>query len=223
LAMRLRSQIPARGESFAAVTEVALVLGPRVPGALESLRNATRSRHASLGASPAMRRLFEATYSLGEYRTHLGRLLGIVEPLERAVVRAAEAGDPLLSLRRTDALREDLRRMGVSAHDVEGLERCRSVPAISPAGLRGYGYVALGSMLGGKIIVKRLRTVLGGKASFRFYGDENGRGEARWASFCTGLEADATADVPAICSTAVAIFDAYGAWLAEPFARDGNR
>lgn len=197
------------------------MLEPRVPGALESLRSATRSRHASLGASAPMRRLFEATYSAGEYRAHLGRLLGIFEPLERAVARVADAGDPLLTLGRSRALRADLRSMGVSAREVDGFERCSTAPAITAAGLRGYGYVVLGSMLGAKIIVERLRAVLGG-LSFRFYGDDLGLGEARWASFCAGLEQDAAADVPAICSTAVAIFDAYAAWLAEPLAAAGT-
>jgi len=59
--------------------------GPVAPGVIGALRDATRSRHANLGASPAMSRLFDPGYTVPEYRAHLGRLLGLFEPLERAV------------------------------------------------------------------------------------------------------------------------------------------
>jgi hypothetical protein len=58
-----------------------------------------------------------------------------------------------------------------------------------------------------------LRAVLGTDASFQFYGDGNGRPETLWASFCSDLEKSGKGDVHAICGTAVAIFDAYAAWL----------
>jgi heme oxygenase len=162
-----------------------------------------------------MRRLFDPAYTVREYRIHLARLLGLFEPLERAVARAAGPGHPFLSLARASALREDLRIMGASPSEVDAIERCRVLQPLSAAGLPGYAYVALGSMLGGKIIVERLRGVLGPEASYHFYGDGAGRSEARWASFCSDLERSGKDDVAAICATAVWIFDAYGAWLAS--------
>ncbi len=139
-----------------------------IPRVIEALRDATRPRHAQLGASPAMSRLFDTAYTIPEYQSHLGRLLGIFEPLECAVCCAADPGNPVRALARSSALREDLTLMGATTSDIDALERCRSLPRIEPAGLYGYAYVILGSMMGGKIIVKRLQTILGPTAAFIF-------------------------------------------------------
>jgi heme oxygenase len=189
---------------------------------IAALRDATRSRHAQLGASPAMLRLFDAAYTIPEYRSHLGRLLGLFEPLGRAIARAAHPADPIRTLDRSGALREDLAIMGATVGEIDALERCRWLPPIEPAGLYGYAYVILGSMMGGKIIVRRLRHILGPVASFRFYGDGNARSEALWASFCSDLEEHGKDDIDAICGTAVAIFDAYSTWLSEPLGEAGK-
>ena len=199
---------------------------PLEPGAsdiIEALRGATRSRHAMVASLPAMLRLFAADYGISEYRTHLGRLLGIFEPLECAVAKAAVPEDLACGLHRSRDLREDLLVMGATEIDLAALERCPRPPPIPTAGLGGYTYVVLGSMLGGRIIVKQLRTVLGPAASFRFYGGGNIRYELSWASFCSDLEKNRRNDVAAICATAVGIFDAYAAWLSEPLLRDGSR
>jgi heme oxygenase len=197
------------------------VLEFKSQGVLESLRGATRSRHASLSASPAMVRLFDSAYTVSEYRSHLGRLLGFFDPLERAIGKVIDFTDPVHSVQRSLALREDLLLMGMNAKDIEALKRCRELPHISPAGVPGYSYVVLGSMLGGKIIVKRLSAVLGSGASFRFFGEGNDRFEALWASFCADLEDNRKHDVQAICDTAVEIFDAYAAWLSDPLPQPG--
>jgi heme oxygenase len=182
----------------------------------------TRSRHAQLGSSPALSRLFDAEYTILEYRAHLGRLLGFFEPLENAVACAAEPADPVRALARSSALRDDLSIMGATTHEIDSLERCCWLTPIEPDGIYGYAYVILGSMMGGKIIVKRLRAILGPTASFHFYGDGNGRSEALWASFCADLERRGNENVEAICATAVRIFDAYSAWLSEPYLRASN-
>jgi heme oxygenase len=170
-----------------------------------------------------MSRLFDAAYTIREYQSHLGRLLGLFEPLESAVACAANAVHPLRGFGRTIALREDLTIMGATATDIDALERCHWLPSIEPAGLYGYAYVILGSMMGGKIIVKRLRTILGPAASFHFYGDGNGRSESLWTSFCSDLEKNGKDDKEAICATAVGIFDAYASWLSEPLLQKSNR
>jgi heme oxygenase len=189
---------------------------------IEALRDATRSRHAQLGASPAMLRLFAVDFTIPEYQAHLGRLLGLFEPLECAVACAAGGADSIRALGRSHALREDLRIMGATASDIDELERCNWLPTIVPAGLLGYSYVVLGSMKGGKIIVKRLRSTLGPAASFHFYSDGDGTSDALWASFCSELEAHGRENVEAICSTAVAIFETYAAWLSGPIRQHGN-
>ena len=77
-------------------------------------------------------------------------------------------------------------------------------------------------MKGGKIIVKRLRSILGPAASFHFYGDGNEGSDSLWASFCSKLEAQGRENVEAICATAVAIFDAYAVWLSGQIGQPSN-
>jgi heme oxygenase len=162
-----------------------------------------------------MSRLFASDYTISEYRAHLGRLLGFFEPLEIAASHQDNAPSQL-AIQRSGDLREDLRITGATVRDIEALERCQALPAISRAGLRGCTYVILGSTLGAKVIVKQLRAALGPDASFRFYGDEDGRYQAAWASFRVDLEENGKDDVEAICATAVGVFDAYAAWFSEP-------
>jgi heme oxygenase len=221
---------------------------PGVARAIETLRSATRSRHAKLASCPAMARLFDPDYSVSEYRIHLGRLLGLFDPLEGVATAAAKPSRPVCALRNTRKtergaaqcltdlavraapfallrrsldLREDLQHMGVTAGEIGKIERCRHLPPITTAGLHGYTYVMLGSMLGGKIIAKRLRAVLGPGVSLQFYGNEKTPYEALWASFCQDLEETGRNDLAIICDTAVALFDLYDRWLREPLSKTG--
>jgi heme oxygenase (biliverdin-IX-beta and delta-forming) len=189
---------------------------PGVPSVIGALRDATRSRHESLASSPGMSRLFACDYTISEYRAHLARLLGFFEPLENTASHGANAETSPSVVRRSTDLREDLRVMGASAHDIAAIERCQRLPTFAPGGLHGYTYVVLGSTLGAKNIVKRLRAVLGPSASFRFYGDEDGLYLAAWSAFRSELEGGGENDVEPICATAVGIFDAYAAWFAAP-------
>lgn len=189
---------------------------PGAPNVIEALRDATRSRHKSLASSPGMCRLFECDYTIAEYRAHLERLLGFFEPLEIAASDKADAEGFASVVRRSTDLREDLRSMGASAHDIDAIDRCQRLPTFAPGGLCGYTYVVLGSTLGAKVIVEQLRAVLGQTASYRFYGDENGVYRAAWSAFRSDLEGSGKHDVEAICSTAVKILDAYASWFSEP-------
>lgn len=192
------------------------------PRVIDALRGATRSLHTDLGSSHAMSRLFASDYTVSEYRDHLGRLLGFFEPLESAAPRHETAEFSPLAIQRSGDLREDLRNMGATQKDIDALERCHTLPSISHAGLRGYTYVVLGSTLGARVIVKQLRAVLGPEASFRFYGDEDGRHRAAWESFCSDLEANGRNDVEAICATAIGVFNAYAAWFSDPFIQSAG-
>jgi len=191
-------------------------LVPAVPSVIEALREATRSRHVALEAIPAMARIFAPDYTLAEYRQHLARLLGFYQPLENAVAQVADSNDPARSITRSNDILEDLRTMGSTPDDIEHIERCRQLPQITREGLRGCTYVILGSMLGGRVIVKRLRETLGPGGSFHFYGDDHNYFQALWKSYRVELEEHGHADVDAICATAAGIFDAYAAWFLEP-------
>jgi len=195
---------------------------PGKPSVLAALRNATHSLHVSLASNPAMSRLLDKDYSNSEYRAHLGRVLGFFEPLECVASHAAEVEGSVCPLNRSGDVREDLRLMGATTSEIDALERCQRLPSIAPGGLRGYTYVILGSMQGGRIIARQLRAVLGPGASLRFYGDESGRFETAWASFCSDLEANGKDDVEAICTTAIDVFNAYAAWFSEPVSRIGG-
>ena len=183
------------------------------PSVIDALRGATRSLHENLGSGQAMSRLFASDYTIAEYRAHLGRLLGFFEPLEIAASRVDNPEASPLAIQRSGHLREDMEKMGVTAKDIDSLDRCSRLPHISQAGLRGYIYVILGSTLGAKLIVRQLRSVLGPDASFCFYGDEDGRYQAAWSSFRLDLEENGRSDVDAICATAVGVFDAYAEWF----------
>ena len=198
-------------------------LNPAAPHVIETLRAATRSRHERLEASRGMARLFDPAYSLTEYRAHLGRLLGIVEPLEQLAACTAEVSAGLaLPPLRSCALREDLSAMGHTAAEIAALDRCGHLPEIAPAGLRGYTYVMLGSMLGGQVIVKQLRAALGPGASLLFYGGTSDSFKPLWSAFRLDLEEHGKDDVDEICATAARIFDAYFAWLSEPLPSRGG-
>lgn len=183
---------------------------------LDALRTATRSRHAALGASAAMVRLFEPTYTIAEYRAHLGDLLGLFEAIEAAASRVATPEDPAPLHRRSVDLRDDLAIMGVDAPGIDRLGDTQILADLPAGGLRGYTYVILGSMLGGRLIVKHLRAVLGPSASLRFYGAGEAGSIALWEAFCADLATARNADVRAICETASAVFDAYADWLSTP-------
>lgn len=105
--------------------------------------------------------------------------------------------------------------MGATTKEVDALERCRCLPPIPAQGLPGYTYVILGSSMGAKIIVEKLRTVLGPSASLQFYGDEKGRYAALWPIFLQSLEENGRHDIRIICATAAGIFDAYETWLCQ--------
>jgi heme oxygenase len=197
--------------------------GQREPSVIGALRAATRSHHARLASSAAMGRLFAPDYTLSEYRAHLGCMLGLFEPLERAAARAAGASQSLSALQRSKDLLDDLSAMGSSADEIGAYERCPYVPLLPTAGLRGYLYVTLGSMLGGEIVVRRLRSVFGDDASYRFYGGREPQSyESHWTSFCSDIEKRGKEDVQIICATAVQVFDLYAAWLSEPVHRTGG-
>jgi heme oxygenase len=194
--------------------------GQSEPSVIGALRSATCSRHARLASSPALARLFAPDYTLSEYRAHLGCMMGLFEPLERAAAHAAGASQFPSGLQRSKDLRHDLSTMGSSADEIDAYERCPYVPSLPATGLHGYLYVTLGSMLGGEIIVRRLRSVFGDDASYRFYGGRESQiYESHWTSFCSDIEERGKEDVQMIGATAVQVFDLYAAWLSEPFHR----
>lgn len=169
-----------------------------------------------------MSRLFASDYTISEYRRHISRLYGFFEPLDSIASIAADVEGSRWSHRRSIDLREDLETMGATAEDIDGIERCKGLPAIVPGGLPGFTYVVLGSTLGARIIVKQLQTVLGDGASFRFYGDKEGRYQAAWSLFRADFEENESNEMEAICAMAVGVFGAFALWFSEPLPQSGG-
>ena len=160
-----------------------------------------------------MRRLFAADYGVAEYRAHIGRLLGLYEPLERAFAGAGGRADAFDIHARTQALRADLRAMGATAKQAGQLERHRPFTALTTLESLGYAYVLFGSMLGAKLITARLRRVLGDAASYHFYAADQPEADRMWQSYCDRLQRDGGANVALVCAAAMEMFDVYAAWL----------
>ena len=162
---------------------------------------------------PQMQRLFSVGYTLDEYGTHLARLFGFFEPLERA---ATDARSPLIErhlVRRAGSLHADLSAMGYASGDIAALERCSRLPPLDARGIHGFLYVMLGSMLGGRVIAQRLEAILGSAAALRFYGEGAGQSDLRWIEFCQDLEQHGRNDLEIACATANATFEALQTWL----------
>jgi hypothetical protein len=167
-----------------------------------------------------MVRLFAEDYTLAEYRAHLGCMLGLLEPLERVVCQAAGANQSLSTLERSKDLYDDLSIMGSSADEIDAFERCPYVPSLPAAGLPGYLYVKLGSMLGGEIIVRRFSAATRAIVSTAAV-------NLKATSLAGHRSAPISKSAAKRMSTpfepqAVEIFDLYAAWLSEPNQRPGR-
>jgi heme oxygenase len=160
-----------------------------------------------------MRRVFADDFTIAEYEAHLARLLGFFEPMERSILRVVPGRLIPPGFGRAGDLHDDLSAMGWTVARTASIERCGHVPEISPAGLRGYLYVALGSMLGGQVIARHLRQQLGPQISLTFYGGGDGENDPRWTTFLDDLERCGRTDLAVISTTANATMDAFAAWF----------
>lgn len=152
---------------------------------LLALREATAAAHETLEteariearlASPETRPAMVAAF----YRFHAG-----LEPVSHALTARlnADVGGGFEPRSRAGGIARDLAALGVAAPAAARLEG----PASSGEAL-GWVYVAEGSMLGGRIIRKRLTAEGHGLEGLSFldpYGEETG---ARWRAFMTLLD-----------------------------------
>jgi heme oxygenase len=178
------------------------------------VRAATRRGHEHIEGTASMRRLLDDDYTELEYVAHISRLLGFYAPLEMALAQA-EAGEhapPFAN--RTRLLIADLADLGLTPLQIEGLPRCRELPLLTTGNCLGGRYVCEGASLGGQIISRQLRTSLGAQRRFAFYHEDAVRTGLQWKAFCTYLETRESVWHEAVCTSAVAVFDAFGQWFA---------
>lgn len=137
-------------------------MSPSPSPALAALRDATRDLHAELDRrSP----LGDDDLDDRAYLDHAGRILGWLEPLERALGDNRSGWPAAL---RADArlvksawLESDLLAGGMSRAQVEALPRCADLPnATRAAEVFGVAYVMEGATLGGAYLYKRLAVKL---------------------------------------------------------------
>ena len=187
---------------------------------LHMLREYTRTAHAAIESDVDVLNRLQTRES---YAATLGQYLGFFEPIERRLRQMPSVGESESdSTPRTQRLKRDLAALGMTMDQVARLPRCQGLPPLDSPGQRmGCRYVIEGSALGGQIIYRLIRERFGmnaeSGASF-FVGDEPNTGRC-WRDFGIELEAFAASasldERTAALESALATFDALGAWFRE--------
>ena len=185
----------------------------------QQLKRETTSLHQRLETDLG---LLGADLSLDQYRRTLELFLGFYSPLEAGMAHLVVSGlafeFPLRA--RAGLIEIDLRSIGLSRCQVDGLPRCVDLPRLtSLEELAGCLYVIEGACLGGQRIAPVLRERLGVTqscgASF-FVGDAE-RTPERWSRFLIWLEdlVRAGAVTEEILTSARATFLAFAMWVEQ--------
>ena len=177
------------------------------------LREATAPAHAELEAALA---LLEPPASRKHLANVLRRFHGFHRRWEPAL--ADRLGDPGFTgpRQRLHLLADDLRRLGVTAAEVDALPVCPDAAALcgSLEGALGSLYVLEGSTLGGRVVARRLEGTegwpIGGLRYFDPHGEHAG---ARWRETLARIET-AGADAARVVEAAGHTFSRLRAWLA---------
>jgi len=184
---------------------------------LDHLRCETRMPHQRLEATPALRRLVQPDYTLGEYVGLLQAFFNFFEPLEAALARAAPQLRSLLGLRpRAPLLRADLGILGAEPAPAAGTW----LPRVGDdSAALGCLYVVEGSKLGGRVIAGRLAQSLGATADrgASFFASRGFDVQADWRRLCALLrEPAASVHRRGAVSAARETFAALEASLSRP-------
>lgn len=151
------------------------------------LRDATAGEHASVEALPHMPDLAAGALPPARYAQVLGCHLAILAPWERAhgawLEALATRGWPYR--RRTTALGHDLAALGITA---SAADDGQAPLAADDAQAWGMLYVVEGSMLGGRVIARQLRTHQPDLAGALAYYDLGSEDPAAWRRFQGCLE-----------------------------------
>lgn len=170
------------------------------------LRAETRTAHDAIEAAVG----FEARVAnRAAYRRWLERLYGFHRVWEPLVAEALDEPSFLTPRLKLPLLADDLDRMGVSAPDA------LPAPDWSPFASRGEAigslYVVEGSTLGGQVIAKRVRAVLGFKAVY--HASYGRRSAAMWRGFQARLADVAVVEHDAVVAGADMTFVRLRDWL----------
>jgi heme oxygenase len=183
---------------------------------MQLLRQATRCAHDRIERALPF---FDSSLTRAHYLCVLQAFYGFYAPLEPlcALVAGPTAAALELETRtKVPLLAADLAVLGHSPGDIEALPSCRALPTVRLASQAvGVFYVLEGATLGGAIIARRLRDVLGidaasGAAFFTCYGD---RMREMWMRFAAHVDRDPGLDLDTAIAAAIQTFETLERWL----------
>jgi heme oxygenase (biliverdin-IX-beta and delta-forming) len=182
---------------------------------LESLRSATNASHSRLELHPLSMSLTSTTVTTENVIAYLARLYGIVKPLETLFAMLPE--DFRNPISKTAQLEKDLMRLEIDHSRVDVIEpRALKSTLSNNEKVAGACYVLEGSVLGGKVINKHLKTHLQPEfvnriGYFDIHGSESG---PKFRSFLQVLDQFAiTHNQHEIIDGAVRTFDLFYEWF----------
>lgn len=188
-----------------------------MPTIMQRLRSETREQHLHLEHTVDLRSRFESREG---YHDLLRRMLGLHEPLERALLRIDWSGTAIDigERRKTAWLRQDLLALDFTAGELAAIPECAELPAVDNVA-RGIGclYVLEGSTLGGTVIARQIERVLkiGVGQGGRFYASYGESLNLMWDRF--GAAADQCCDSAVAgdqaCAAARDTFQCFDAWF----------
>lgn len=189
--------------------------------ARDALQSCTEASHLRLHGHPGFVALLRGEFSRLAYLQLLQRLLGLHDPVEERL--AQHDGGPWMAWRRIAALppraerlRQDLRDLGLAPQGLQALPRADDLlPGLAdPAAALGCAWVVEGSALGGRLLARRLDSILAGGPGGRFFAQDTA-GPERWRALVAAVEACGAdpARRAVMTSTASATFAAFETWL----------
>jgi heme oxygenase len=181
-------------------------------------------KRLTAGAHAQIETLIHVEARLGcrdDYRMLLERFWGLHLPLEAALAELDWRGSGLSMAERARVpmLRADLMALGHVPHTLAALPLCPALPPLdSRAAALGCLYVLEGSTLGGRIVLKQLRSSLGltPASGAAFYAGHGARTGTLWRAFVEALDAgvETAAEQAAAVESALATFALFGDWVA---------
>ncbi|WP_394752563.1 biliverdin-producing heme oxygenase [Crenothrix sp.] len=134
------------------------------PLIMSMLKTETTVAHKQLERTKCFSKLFEPVYSLEDYQALLCYFYGFFSAIEPLIFDdLTEAHRSILGHKvKTDLLIKDLNLLGIDETELKQLPVCDKLPELNSFAKRmGALYVLEGSVLGGRIISKRLKEHLG--------------------------------------------------------------
>lgn len=185
---------------------------------LAQLKAATQPYHARIGDNPYATALASGHDPIGAYQRYLARFYGFYAPAEARLARVAhiEQACPDYDQRhKCPLLERDLLALGLSTHDLAVLPRCEHLPRLEDAAAAlGCLYVFEGATLGGQLLARQVRPLLGNDGDCAFFGSYGPEVGPMWRRFKQQAEAFAAeAGDAAVVASACAVFAALDTWL----------